>query len=233
MKNAMESQENKLNKLCLNFLLLLLLSFTLISTGCSKKANVDDDADIDTASMEADVDDEEFSENEAALEDDTESATAESSAAPLIDEEASSEEQAEYAKSADGEYGIYQVQKGDTLMIISFNVYSDYSKWRDLAELNGLSGGSSLQAGTEVKYRASWEKLPSKGTGSPYLIKHEDTLGTISNDFYGSVKKWKVIWNNNKVLITNPNLIFSGFTVYVPASDEVAMNDQSDLVNLN
>jgi hypothetical protein len=46
------------------------------------------------------------------------------------------------------------------------------------------------------------------------MIKNGETLGTISNSVYQTPKKWKAIWENNKPLIRNPNVIFAGFTLY-------------------
>jgi len=48
------------------------------------------------------------------------------------------------------------------------------------------------------------------------VIVRGDTLSLISNRFYGTLFKWKKIWENNKPLIKDPNKIFVGFTVYVP-----------------
>jgi hypothetical protein len=46
------------------------------------------------------------------------------------------------------------------------------------------------------------------------MIKQGDTLARISNDVYGTPRKWKKIWEHNKPWIPNPNRIFAGFYLY-------------------
>ncbi len=114
----------------------------------------------------------------------------------------------------------YVVQKGDTLMKISFKLYGDFSKWNTIASLNPGSE-STLVAGTKIKvYKAetpfAWEPV-----GLPYLIQSGDTLGSISDSKYGTPKKWKKIYENNKPLIKDPNKIYAGFTIYYEEEETV------------
>ena len=72
----------------------------------------------------------------------------------------------------------------------------------------------------KIKYNVPTQEFVWNPTGNPYLIVEGDTLGKISDKVYGSIKKWKSIWDNNKALIINPNVIFSGFTIYyLPEND--------------
>jgi hypothetical protein len=69
--------------------------------------------------------------------------------------------------------------------------------------------------------------------GESYLIKKGDTLGLISNDVYGTTRKWKKLWENNRQLIKDPNRIYAGFYLYyVPerklTREEVAPGLKSD-----
>ncbi len=106
----------------------------------------------------------------------------------------------------------YRVQKGDTLMMVAFKIYGDYEKWRDIKKLN--PNVEKLTEGVELKYHVPFEKFGWEPVGDPYLVKNGDTLGIISMDKYGTPKKWKAIYENNRPLIKNPNLIFAGFTLY-------------------
>ncbi len=106
----------------------------------------------------------------------------------------------------------YRVQKGDTLMMVAFKIYGDYSKWRDIKKLN--PNIDKLSAGIELNYHVPFQKFGWEPVGDPYLVKNGDTLGIISMDKYGTPKKWKAIYENNRPLIKNPNLIFAGFTLY-------------------
>jgi nucleoid-associated protein YgaU len=110
----------------------------------------------------------------------------------------------------------YKVQKNETLMMIAFKLYGDYGWWKKLAGWNQdkLKGGQIVREGQTLKYMAPSEEFVWNPQGLPYLIRTGDTLGLISKSVYQTPKKWKLIWENNRPLIKNPNLIFAGFTIY-------------------
>lgn len=47
---------------------------------------------------------------------------------------------------------VYVVKKGDTLSGISYKLYGTVSKWRELADTNGIKNPRLLQIGTRLKY---------------------------------------------------------------------------------
>jgi nucleoid-associated protein YgaU len=110
----------------------------------------------------------------------------------------------------------YTVQKNETLMMIAFKLYGDYAWWKKLAGWNQdkLKGSQIVRTGMTLKYMAPSEEFVWNPQGLPYLIRTGDTLGLISKSVYQTPKKWKMIWENNRPLIKNPNLIFAGFTIY-------------------
>lgn len=111
----------------------------------------------------------------------------------------------------------YRLQKGDTLMMVAFKIYGDYRKWKDLKAWNK---NKKIGPGTELKYYVPEQSFGWQPSGLPYMVKTGDTLGLISKDKYGTVKKWKSIYENNRPLIRDPNLIFAGFTLYyIPLRD--------------
>lgn len=111
----------------------------------------------------------------------------------------------------------YRVQKGETLMMAAFKIYGDYRKWKDLKSWNK---GKKLGEGAVLKYYVPEQSFGWQPSGVPHLVKTGDTLQIISKDKYGTVKKWKHIYENNRPLIRDPNLIFAGFTIYyVPVRD--------------
>lgn len=124
------------------------------------------------------------------------------------------------AYSESGEVKTYKVLKGETLMQIAFKIYGDISRWKDIKAMNNekLTNNSSLIANTTLKYRAPQTPFVWNPNGTPYMIKNGETLGTISNTVYSTPKKWKNIWENNKPLIKNPNVIYAGFTLYYPGA---------------
>ena len=115
-------------------------------------------------------------------------------------------------------YGEYVVEKNETLMLIAFKLYGDYSRWNEIADLNRnkISNNSIIRPGTTLKYAKSGSGFSWNPRGNPYLIKQNDTLSKISNKVYGTSSQWKPIWKNNQALIKNPDRIFSGFTIYYP-----------------
>jgi len=113
----------------------------------------------------------------------------------------------------------YTIKRGETLMMAAFNIYGDYRRWQSLGSLNGISGGRVAE-GRVIRYKKPAMEFIWNPEGLPYLIKNGDTLETISSDKYGTTKKWELIYNNNRPLIKDPNLIFAGFTLYyIPERD--------------
>lgn len=110
----------------------------------------------------------------------------------------------------------YKVQKNETLMMIAFKLYGDYGKWKELASYNrdALKGNTNISNGMTLKYMAPAQEFVWNPQGLPYLIRTGDTLGGISTNVYATPKKWKLIWDNNRPLIKDPNKIFAGFTIY-------------------
>jgi nucleoid-associated protein YgaU len=109
----------------------------------------------------------------------------------------------------------YTVQKNDTLTIIAFKLYGDISKWKDLAIKNGMDEKSTeLSPGDSLAYDIPENPYVWKPMGKPYVIKKGDTLQKISLMHYQTNHEWPYIWKNNRPFIKNPNLIYTGFTVY-------------------
>ena len=211
--------------------LLLILSIFALITSCSSNKKVKDESPIDEVAVaEEDADFIVDSNDEELIVEDEKQEKKEEEAFETFAEEQKEEPQPiaqaeetpmeEVATAAPvvGELQDYLVQKGDTLMYIAFKKLGDYRKWRELSKLNG--GIVSVTPGTTIKYEASAFAWAPKG--NPYLIKRGDTLGTISNDKYGTSKRWKDLWNNNKPMIKDPNLIFAGFTLYYIPDRELA-----------
>lgn len=115
-----------------------------------------------------------------------------------------------------GEAIDYAVQSGDTLMKIAFETYGDLYRWKDIYEWNKgtLSSPSGVRKGMRLKLEKPATSVVIERNGDKYLIKKGDTLGTISDEVYGTKAKWKKIYENNRQLIKDPNKIFAGFSLY-------------------
>lgn len=114
----------------------------------------------------------------------------------------------------------YTVQKGDTLMMVAFKIYGDYGKWKEIQKWN--HGVKKLSAGMQLQYQVPEKAFGWMPSGEAYLIKTGDTLGTISMDKYHTSRKWRSLYENNKPLIKDPNLIFAGFTIYYHPERQLA-----------
>jgi LysM repeat protein len=114
-----------------------------------------------------------------------------------------------------GELVQYKVKRGDTLMKIAFEKLGDLHRWKEILSANAgvLSGNAELKAGMVLNIQGA-VLVAVEHQGEIYLIKKGDTLGLISKDVYGTPKKWKRLWENNKTLIKNPNHIYAGFNLY-------------------
>jgi len=125
-----------------------------------------------------------------------------------------------------GEVSRYKVKRGETLMLIAFNLYGDYTKWKRLRNINPGINANNLSAGQVIKYEVPEEEFVWSPNGKPYLIKQGDTLGKISSKKYGTPKKWRDLYENNRPMIRNPNLIFAGFTLYyIDGESDFAYNN--------
>ena len=113
------------------------------------------------------------------------------------------------------EKGRYVVKNGDTLMKISFAKYGNVYKWKNILNSNKdkIVDFNKLTAGTELTIEGD-EYVVVEKNGRPYLIRKNDTLVKISNTVYGDIKKWPLLWKNNRQLIHDPNKIYAGFTLY-------------------
>ena len=53
-----------------------------------------------------------------------------------------------------------------------------------------------------------------------YVVKGGDTLSKIAERFYNSVSKWEKIYEANRDILKNPNYIFIGMKLTIPADDQ-------------
>ncbi len=53
-----------------------------------------------------------------------------------------------------------------------------------------------------------------------YTVKKGDTLGAIAKEFYGKAGKYPVIFEANKPMLKDPNLIYPGQTLRIPPLEE-------------
>ncbi len=124
--------------------------------------------------------------------------------------------------ASSGENDHYTVQPGDTLMRIAFETYGDLYQWKKVYEMNRdqLPSPTALKKGMVLKIEKPAVPVTIERNGEKYLIKLGDTLGKISDDVYGTPKKWRKLYENNKQMIRDPNRIFAGFFLYYTLTEE-------------
>ena len=121
-----------------------------------------------------------------------------------------------------GQFDSYTTVTGDTLMKIAFETYGDLYQWKKIYDDNKdkISDPNNIPKGVSLKVEKPATPVTVSRNGEKYLIKHGDTLGTISDDIYGTKSKWKQIYENNKELIRDPNKIYAGFFLYYTMTPE-------------
>jgi nucleoid-associated protein YgaU len=154
----------------------------------------------------------------------------------------SADSSSSYADSSDssdfrgsGEWGEHNVQKGETLMKIAFNIYGDIDMWRYVYNENRdkFRNGRPLMVGMRLKYEKPTSPFVRDTSGEGYLIKEGDSLGGIALDLYGKVSKWRKIFNRNRDLIKDPNKIYAGFWLYYDRSAEEISDAQRYRENIS
>jgi LysM repeat protein len=129
------------------------------------------------------------------------------------------------------EGGEYTVREGDTLMKIAFEMYGSVYGWKKIYKANSsrISDSQNLKAGTVILLNKSGNSVAIDRNGAAYLIKSGDTLGTIAKDVYGTTKLWKALWQNNRQLVQNPDVIYAGFQLYYLPKDQIQMAPENKM----
>jgi nucleoid-associated protein YgaU len=128
----------------------------------------------------------------------------------------------------------HTVRPGDTLYHLAKRYYGDGSRWKDIFEANRgtLKDPDMLPAGALITI----PRLPGeKGAGPPgngqedtheasrrdvmkYEVRKGDTLSSISKKFLGGAGRYREILKLNGEAISNPDVIFPGQVILIPAA---------------
>ena len=114
----------------------------------------------------------------------------------------------------------YSVQSGDTLLKISFKVFRSYERWKELLQYNPeIQNPNSIEIGQQINYPSEYQQRVLANVRGEYWIKAGQTLGSISQELYGTPEHWRAIANLNPEKIRNPNKIYAGTTINVTLRD--------------
>ena len=74
-------------------------------------------------------------------------------------------------------------------------------------------------AASSTKAASATAAEPSAALPQEYTVKAGDTLSKIAGQFYGSIQKWQKIYQANADTVKNPDYIFIGQKITIPADD--------------
>ncbi|MBT4790993.1 MAG: LysM peptidoglycan-binding domain-containing protein [Halobacteriovoraceae bacterium] len=189
--------------------LLLFIAFSLVA--CSSGQSTSEQEKQDAMEL---GDENQFSTEDGVNEEQYSSDTIEELPEEQALEEQANDEVAQQVNINSKDTITYTVKTGDTLMLIAFKLYGNYNRWREIKNLNPDASFTNLKKDQRLAVNKPQQGFTWPPNGDSYLIKKHDTLQTISSDIYSSTKRWHHLYQHNKQLIKNPDLIFSGFTIY-------------------
>ncbi len=63
--------------------------------------------------------------------------------------------------------------------------------------------------------------------GGTYTVKKDDNLKKIAKEVYGNASEWETIYNANKGIIKNPNLIYAGQQLILPGASATEEHNEA------
>jgi nucleoid-associated protein YgaU len=117
------------------------------------------------------------------------------------------------------------VRPNDTLQRIASRELGDSKLWRLIASTNSIRDPRSLRAGQTLLLpadgalqasRAAMSGEPAAATGASqeHVVRSDETLGEISQQYYGTSKHWRHILEANGM--TDPRELRAGKTIRIP-----------------
>ena len=124
----------------------------------------------------------------------------------------------------------YIVKSGDDLWSIAQENYNDGYQWSNIAKANNIANANIISEGTELimpevvttpnAVKQESVKTSSANTLSnavrEYSVQKGDTLWSISLSHYNNGYRWSDIYNSNREVISNPDLIEVGMKLKLP-----------------
>jgi len=134
--------------------------------------------------------------------------------APARKPEKAPRRDAEIRRPATPSGGQYVVKRGDTLWDIASATMGNPVLWPTLYEANRsvISRPNLIHPGQTLVIPTVTSRSP-RGTRT---VRRGDTLWDIAQSVYGDPLRWKDLYEANRAIISNPNLIHPGQTLVLP-----------------
>ena len=92
----------------------------------------------------------------------------------------------------------------------------DKDKKQDKPDFSGVQDGGSSTATAVAPSSAPTDPIAGSAAERTYTVVKGDSLSKIAKDQYGDANKWRKIYEANKDLIKDPDLIHPGQSFRIP-----------------
>ncbi len=128
-----------------------------------------------------------------------------------------------------GAYILHKVREGESYSSIAKKYYGSTVHWDSVQQANpgvtprGLKVGQLIRVpkkpkiarSTPDRHKAQTAQKPS-GTTIRHKVRRNDTLAGISKRYYGTTRKWRLIYDANRSKISNPDVLTVGTSLSIP-----------------
>ncbi len=82
----------------------------------------------------------------------------------------------------------------------------------------GTDGSMPVQRDSAISALRDWQLLIASATNASgvYRLQPKDTLGKAARLFYGTVRKWRLIYEANRHILDDPDRVIPGLTLVIP-----------------
>ncbi len=90
---------------------------------------------------------------------------------------------------------------------------------------SGTSEVTNYEASSSYEPVVEEVEVAAEEEFADYKVQNNDTLQKISMKFYGTTKKWKVLFNANKDILKSPDRLRPGMTIRIPKAGAVVVEE--------
>lgn len=132
-------------------------------------------------------------------------------------------------ETARGAYILHKVREGESYSSIAKKYYGSIVYWDSVQHANPGVTPRSLKVGQLIRVPKKPKSLALSGRGgqsatkktltSPpirHKVRKNDTLAGISKHYYGTTRKWRLIYDANRSKISNPDMLTVGADLSIP-----------------